>query len=317
MNPKTHTPLPLENLEALHLQKSELKPSEGPHEKTERKVVGPKRNWLDGSMIGQKFGRLTVVGKALKTPESNQYKVPCLCLCGEVIQVFSTHVARGSLCRKCSGISRRTHGRTPWDVYKIWICMRQRCLNPDHKNWKNYGGRGITVCESWAAFERFRDDMGPRPSKKYSLERINNNAGYSPENCRWATRKEQNRNTRFNRFVKIGDDVKTLAEWVEISGLNKSTLVNRLESGWEAEKVLSPQIRKHDLVCFKGETKSITEWANEYGILRSTVYSRLSRGYSFEEALTTPAQKKNASNSARATARPASCRSCSPQAKKS
>lgn len=97
------------------------------------------------------------------------------------------------------------YDRFPWDVclrlrfhveYNTWCAMHTRCRNSKHPSWGNYGGRGIAVCRRWTAFEAFLGDMGPRPSDKYSIDRINNDGNYEPGNCRWATRSEQQRNKR-------------------------------------------------------------------------------------------------------------------------
>lgn len=237
MNPKTHMPLPLESSEELHLPKSEPKPREGPQGKTERKAVG-QRNWLDGSLIGETFGWLTVVGKAYRD-EKRDLRVNCVCECGQKVSPTTRNVRKGISCLSC-GTARRAklrtiHGESKSNTFVIWALMHQRCGNEKSTGWKNYGGRGIRVCQRWASFSSFLSDMGHRPSKKHSLDRIDNEKDYSPENCKWSTRKEQNRNRRSSKFITAFNETKTLAEWSEKFGVNYGTILSRLKFGWAAE----------------------------------------------------------------------------------
>lgn len=126
--------------------------------------------------------------------------------------------------------------------YFVWKGMNQRCNCPSTKNFKNYGGRGIRVCASWKSFENFFEDMGPRPSKEHSIHRENNDGDYSPTNCRWATRKEQQRNTRVNRFLTFDGERKTVVEWAEFLGVNPDRLHCRLTRGWSTARTLTQPI---------------------------------------------------------------------------
>lgn len=96
---------------------------------------------------------------------------------------------------------REKHGQSRTPLYFAWVAMRQRCLNPRHKQWKDWGGRGIRICKRWDKFENFAADMGPHPGKGWSLDRINNDKGYSKFNCRWATRAQQTRNRRTTKLT--------------------------------------------------------------------------------------------------------------------
>lgn len=124
----------------------------------------------------------------------------------------------------------------------VWKGMRRRCLRPQHSDYWHYGGRGITICERWNTFWKFLADMGPRPSPKHEIERIDNNKGYEPSNCRWATRREQTRNKRNTHWLTWQDKTKSLAEWAELTGLPYSTLRRRKYCGWTDEDTLTTPI---------------------------------------------------------------------------
>lgn len=133
--------------------------------------------------------------------------------------------------------------KTKQSAYITYIGMKQRCTDPNSTNYHNYGGRGITICDRWrSSFQAFFEDMGPRPFKM-TLERINNDGNYCPENCRWASRKEQARNTRKKRTIVI-DGVEThIAELAEKYGIDMRTLDRRLKAGWPLEKALDKKLQ--------------------------------------------------------------------------
>lgn len=116
--------------------------------------------------------------------------------------------------------------------------MFQRCNRPNFLDYKNYGGRGITVCERWRSFENFLKDMGERPLGT-SIHRINNDLGYSPDNCRWATFKEQQNKKRTCRYLTFNGDTKTITEWAEQFSINIGTLTYRIRKGWPLEMALT------------------------------------------------------------------------------
>lgn len=133
----------------------------------------------------------------------------------------------------------KTHGMSNSPEYRIWGGMWQRCTNQKGDNYSNYGGRGIQVCERWRSFENFISDMGCRPSSLHMLERKNNDGHYCPENCAWVTRKEQNRNTRQNRYLTHDGKTLTAIDWAEfIGGISGHTIRARLDRGWPLEEAL-------------------------------------------------------------------------------
>jgi hypothetical protein len=162
----------------------------------------------------------------------------CRCECGREQVVQSGNLVRGksTQCRPCSRIR---HGMIDTPEYGAWKHMLQRCQNPNVPEYHNYGGRGVTVCERWQAFEAFYADMGARPSDKHWLERIDNSLGYSPENCCWATPQEQQRNRRNNRLVTFHGKTQCIAAWAEETGLKHAAIDYRLKVGWTVEMALT------------------------------------------------------------------------------
>lgn len=176
-------------------------------------------------LTGQIFTHLEVIERAPSIDSaSGGAKWLCRCLgidkyCGTEIVVSSYELRHGGkkACKQCSkerlSNIRTLHGDVNSDEYDIWCDMNQRCNNTRHPSWKDYGGRGITVCPEWRSYPVFRNDVGPRPSKNHSLERLNNSLGYFKENVIWATQDVQARNTRRNHFVTFNDITKCLKDW--------------------------------------------------------------------------------------------------------
>lgn len=135
--------------------------------------------------------------------------------------------------------TRQMHGYTGTAIYRIWVQMIGRCTNKNNKDYKYYGGRGITVCKEWRHdFLRFLSDMGHRPNGCV-LDRKDNNKGYSSDNCRWATRKESTRNIRSNKIAKIGNQTMVFRD-IEVSlGLSVGSIWHRLKRGWPLTKAIS------------------------------------------------------------------------------
>lgn len=131
------------------------------------------------------------------------------------------------------------------ETYTSWYDMCARCLNPNHIQFADYGGRGITVCDRWVGnYDAFYQDMGPRPAGM-TIERIDNNQGYDPFNCRWATQAEQKRNTRRSRMITIEGRTQALEDWASEIGIDPRTMNYRLRRRFPTEKLLAPPSKKH------------------------------------------------------------------------
>ena len=192
---------------------------------------------------GEKYNNLTAIGFNYRDKKGRQcWLFRCDCGNKKVIDVSAVKSGHTKSCgclhkEKASiqGKKNKTHGMIKTKEYKVWDSIKQRCLNKNHKAYKNYGGRGIKVCKSWLKFENFFKDMGKRP-KGLTIDRIDNNGNYEPKNCRWATMKEQSNNTRNNIFISINGVQTSFNELAGIFGIKYTTLRYRLSVGWSLEK---------------------------------------------------------------------------------
>lgn len=198
------------------------------------------------NLAGEKYGKLTAVSEA--GPRGGHMYWNCLCECGGTKVVRGSHLQRGNV-RSCGCIpAHKTHGEAHTRLYNIWHNMKQRCKNPQTPEYVRYGGRGITVCDEWAnSFEEFRAwalSAGYRDD--LTLDRKDNDGHYCPENCRWATPKEQANNTRRNRLITHNGETHSVTEWARIVGVNQSTLNARLKKhNWSAEEALGKRGKKN------------------------------------------------------------------------
>jgi hypothetical protein len=198
------------------------------------------------NLTGKRFHRLTAIGPVLRDKHKKIHWL-FVCDCGQEIVTSGSHVTSGHTkscgCHKAELIKqlgeRKTHGLSKSREMSIWAGMLQRCENPKSKDYPRYGGRGIKVCERWHTFINFYNDMGASPDGT-SIERIDNNKGYNPENCRWATVRQQANNVNTNRIFTHNGESRTIAQWAELTGINYYTLYSRLiKRGWEIDRALS------------------------------------------------------------------------------
>ena len=178
--------------------------------------------------------------------------------------------------------------------YRSWSSMLARCTNPKNDHYHNYGGRGIKVCKRWKKFVNFYADMGPKPTPKHSLDRIDVNGNYEPTNCRWATTKEQRSNTRNTPWVTVNGVKKTIAEWAEELGVSSASMRYRIvDAKMDPSVAVSKPPRNFRMdITVNGVTRNLTEWARELGTGASVLHRRIFKnGWDVKTAVTTPVRR--------------------------
>lgn len=206
--------------------------------------------------IGDRFGRLVIVGPSEKRGKMSLKSWPCKCDCGKIVVVMQGNL-RGGYSRSCGCLNRELtskaslrHGhslnrKAVSRTYRTWVSMKSRCTNPNRKCYAHYGGRGIVVCDRWMnSFEAFLSDMGERPDET-TLDRFPDvNGNYEPGNCRWATLLQQSRNTRRSRNVTWNGKTQCVSAWAEEVGIASQTLGSRLCNGWSIERAMTTPAKK-------------------------------------------------------------------------
>lgn len=220
-------------------------------------MAGAKPTAINPTFIdlsGQQFGLWTVLAYSHLGNHAHMWHCRCACGTRRIVDSRGLRNGRSASCgcvrkQSCAVANKKRRKATLRrhdPVYACWLAMRQRCLNKTNKYYPEWGGRGITICDRWLhgdgtkdGFECFRDDMGPRPKgARYSVERRDNFAGYRPDNCYWATPKEQLANIRRNRIVEFRGQRMILAHAIEASGLSEWVVRKRMTRGWSLERAL-------------------------------------------------------------------------------
>ena len=255
----------------------------------------------ENNLIGKKFGKLTAVANGKRN--NGKYYV-CKCDCGNIKEIYGGSLINGST-KSCGCLWEETNrewieNHTKYtnkqkDIYEIWTGMKQRCYNPRAFGYEYYGGKGVGVCKRWKdSFDNFYKDMGPRPSNKHSIDRIDNNTDYSPNNCRWANSKEQSRNKESNVILELNGERKTLTDWAKELNIKRHTLYSRKRRGLSDKEILTA-VHREKKYPYNGKQLTLKEWSKEAGInlrlLRNRIYSQK---WSIEKALGT--KKRGYSN---------------------
>ena len=246
--------------------------------------------------VGDKFNHLEVISLSEERRQSGtkRHLAYCKCDCGRFTTVEKYNLVTGNT-RRCNNCSRanksllkRTHGnsdcfkrRNPLG-YKCYVAhqrIKDRCNDPKNKRYKDYGARGVSVCQRWMdSYESFRADMGLPPSKSHQIDRIDNDGDYSPDNCRWVTHQENSNNKRNNHFVTANGKTQTLAQWERETGIKQELIRHRIEGGWSDEQAVNTPLnstrRKHHYITPAGEFGTLVEAAKAHGMSVSGIAGR-------------------------------------------
>lgn len=201
-------------------------------------------------MIGQKFGRLTIVSAAGKTRQFHPL-FRCLCDCGKTVEGVDAYNLKAGKSTSCGCKRGESHGMAYTNTYYVWQAMKARCSNPNNKQWDDYGGRGITVCPEWKnSFLTFASDMGDCPGG-YFIDRVDNDKGYSPENCKWVTAMESNSNKRNVTLIEYNGETLPMKTWANKIGLCPDTLKKRIVTkGWDIERAFTEPVKGRPALSF-------------------------------------------------------------------
>lgn len=202
--------------------------------------------------ISERFGRLIVLEYIGKI--KGRHMVRCVCDCGKIKTYILSNIKNGHT-KSCGCLIKdnkkpRTikHGQYKTSEFKAWQSMIQRCYNTNSHNFKLYGGRGITVCDKWRdSFESFLQDIGKKPSKKHQLDRINNNANYTPDNCRWSTPQQNSNNRRNTIYVLFNNELVTISDLSKRYNINNNILRSRIKRGWSVKQALTKPHKKRNI----------------------------------------------------------------------
>lgn len=203
---------------------------------------------------GMRFNRLLVIERSGATTADGNVIWKCVCDCGNEKNIKGRSLTSGAT-QSCGCLHKEyreakfklvnvSHGMRRTPVYRSWMNMKARCLNPNHGAYKRYGGRGITVCARWIdSFENFYEDMGDRP-EGMTLDRERSDGNYEKANCRWATKTTQANNRSSNRMITFDGKHLSASEWARVTGLKPAVIIDRLNSGWTVERALTEPKRE-------------------------------------------------------------------------
>jgi hypothetical protein len=257
-----------------------------------------KRRFVD--LSGRKIGKLTIIKRNGFSPDGHIIW-ECKCDCGKTITRTGRNLTQASVEPKSCGccfvenligrnITRAKHLETNTRLYRIWSGMKNRCYCKAWKNYKNYGDRGICVCEEWKDdYLKFKEwALSSGYSNELTIERKDVNGNYEPDNCKWATWGEQANNKRCSHIVAHKGKTQSMAEWAKEYGINYGTFRDRIYDGFSLEEAIKNENKTEHLIFFNGKKQSIIKWSKELNINYGTLKARLRKGWSIEKSLTEP-----------------------------
>nr|DAY71092.1 MAG TPA: PVL ORF-50-like family [Caudoviricetes sp.] len=251
-------------------------------------------------LTGQKFGKLTVIGRAedyISPRNEREVQWRCKCDCGRecIVRGHSLRNGHTTSCG-CAIIEASTkHGMHGTRLYGIYRGMINRCYNKNLAQYPDYGARGIYVCDEWRGENGFINFMNWALANGYTeeltIDRKDNNGPYSPDNCRWVTMVIQANNRRSNVYVEYNGESHTISEWSMITGIPYATLRKRLNDGWDIDKIFNTPVNDYiqTITNSNGESHTISEWSMIIGLNRDLIYDRLyKQNWDVDKALYTP-----------------------------
>lgn len=257
-----------------------------------------RKTWLTHSHKheGVHHDHITVIKALDERDKRNALYYLCKCDCGKEFKVVSDRIYKikscGCMRNKMIGEGNTKHGGSCSRLYAIWTNMKSRCYSPNNKSYKDYGGRGIEVCDEWrdsfSAFREWAIQTNYDETAMYgdcTLDRINVDGNYEPDNCRWVSEKVQQNNRRDNNRITFNGETHTLSEWSHITGITQNTLSARLRHGWDIEKTLTMPQKEIVYLEYQGVRKRLTAWAKELGISRNILGARRRAGWTDKEII--------------------------------
>lgn len=252
--------------------------------------------------VNQRFGRLVITKNRPDLRKPNNYNsiVECLCDCGETKSFLLSSLKSGNT-KSCGCFHKEAtkerftlHGLSYIAEHTVWRGIILRCYNKKHAAYSRYGGRGIIVCEEWKdSFETFYKDMGAKPTDEHSIDRRDNDKGYSKENCRWATLKEQNDNRSNVMHYTHNGKTKNITDWCSELGLNFRATYLRIKKGMLFEVAIAlDTINKNSILKIGSISKTMYHWCVDNKITLSIFRNRLYKGWTIVEALSDIASRK-------------------------